>query len=250
MSLGLSLMGPLLSGLLPQQEQKAQGTSTADPKAQSLGGANILSQVGAGLGAVSPLLGAIGGFGGFLDGGGGSGASADDYNRFGVEFEPVQQQALANNMQDRARLQQQNPEADRRQKAMALREGMSGAMAQAGNIAGGQVAASGLGGDVNSAQIAGIKAAAPTMAAASPFAQALAQGVTEKSQQEAQINQQLQNNTMQGAQIGDMTNYVFDGVAGEGSTRFADGLGMLSMLPQSMGAGSDALQSIFNNQTR
>jgi len=62
-----------------------------------------------------------------------------------------------------------NPQASANAALSHLSDAQSAAVAQAANVGAGQAAASGLGGDVNSAQIAAVKSAAPVMAASAQF---------------------------------------------------------------------------------
>lgn len=118
-------------------------------------------------------------------------------------------QALNQNLANRASLQAQSPEANRRMKAAQLQAGKAGAMAQAGNIGAGVVTNSGLGGDVNSGQVGGVKAAAPVMAAAGQYDQGLADTYTQMAGEQANLNQQIGDNTMQRGQLAEMTAYNY-----------------------------------------
>lgn len=118
-------------------------------------------------------------------------------------------QALQQNLQNRASLQAQSPEANRLAKAAQLQAGRAGAMAQAGNIGAGVATNSGLGGDVNSGQIAGVKAAAPVMQAAGQYDQALAGTYSDMAQEQGSLNNQLAQNTMQRGQLAEMTAYNY-----------------------------------------
>lgn len=136
------------------------------------------------------------------------GAGAGIVNELlGGEDEMVKQkQAWLDEMENRNRANNEtiratNSESNRRGAMMGLNQAKSGAMAQAANIGAGQALGSGLGGDVSSQQIAGVKAAAPVMAAAGQFGQAEAGLMGQKAQEDAQRNQDLINNQNAGTNI-------------------------------------------------
>lgn len=116
-------------------------------------------------------------------------------------------EALDLNVADRERINAQDPEANRRAAAMQIRQGESTVKALASQGAG-AAAGNGLGGDVSSDAIAGADIALASSGAAQQQAQALGSLQAQKAGEEFTINNQLQQNTMQRAQIGDMVNYV------------------------------------------
>lgn len=116
-------------------------------------------------------------------------------------------EALDLNIADRERINAQDPEANRRAAAMQIRQGESTVKALASQGAG-AAAGNGLGGDVSSDAIAGADIALASSGAAQQQAQALGSLQAQKAGEESTINNQMQQNTMQRAQIGDMVNYV------------------------------------------
>lgn len=116
-------------------------------------------------------------------------------------------EALDLNVADRERINAQDPEANRRAAAMQIRQGESTVKALASQGAG-AAAGNGLGGDVSSDAIAGADIALASSGAAQQQAQALGSLQAQKAGEESTINNQMQQNTMQRAQIGDMVNYV------------------------------------------
>ncbi|HNQ21066.1 MAG TPA: hypothetical protein PKI46_08405, partial [Bacteroidales bacterium] len=136
------------------------------------------------------------------------GAGAGILNELlGGEDEVVKQkQAWLDEMENRNRANNEtiratNSESNRRGAMLGLNQAKAGAMAQAANIGAGQALGSGLGGDVSSQQIAGVKAAAPVMAAAGQFGQAEAGLMAQKAQEDAQRNQALIQNQQAGTDI-------------------------------------------------
>jgi hypothetical protein len=91
---------------------------------------------------------------------------------------------------------------------LGLQDAKAGAMAQAANIGAGQALGSGLGGDISSEQIAGVKAAAPVMAAAGQFGQAEAGLMAQKANEDAQRNQALIQNQQAGTDIENQRLYL------------------------------------------
>jgi len=108
-------------------------------------------------------------------------------------------QALNQNLANRDALMQQLPQANRLAKANALQRGRAAAVGQVANIAGSNIANSGLGGDVTSGAIATAQAA-PVAAAGAQYDQALAHTFSEQ----AQLNQQISDNTKQRGQLAEM----------------------------------------------
>lgn len=136
------------------------------------------------------------------------GAGAGIINELlGGEDEIVKQkQAWLDEMEARNRANNEtiratNSEANRRGAMLGLQDAKAGAIAQAANIGAGQALGSGLGGDISSEQIAGVKAAAPVMAAAGQFGQAEAGLMAQKANEDAQRNQALIQNQQAGTDI-------------------------------------------------
>ena len=136
------------------------------------------------------------------------GAGAGIVNELlGGEDEVVKQkQAWLDEMEARNRANNEtiratNSESNRRGAMLGLNQAKAGAMAQAANIGAGQALGSGLGGDVSSQQIAGVKAAAPVLSAAGQFGQAEAGLMAQKAQEDAQRNQALIQNQQAGTDI-------------------------------------------------
>jgi hypothetical protein len=121
------------------------------------------------------------------------------------EVAKLQQQWLdqmeARNQANNETIRATNSEANRRGAMLGLQDAKAGAMAQAANIGAGQALGSGLGGDISSEQIAGVKAAAPVMAAAGQFGQAEAGLMAQKANEDAQRNQALIQNQQAGTDI-------------------------------------------------
>lgn len=107
---------------------------------------------------------------------------------------------------ERSRLENMRPEEIQQVKAMELEKAKDESISAASTVAAGNVANSGLGGDVNSAVIAGIKAAAPTLQAAAPYAQAKANTLTEMERAIEQKNQMLESNNR--GRMADAYNYT------------------------------------------
>ena len=155
--------------------------NTANPL-EALGSANWTGAlIGAGAGIVNELLG-------------------------GEDEVVKQKQAWLDEMEARNRANNEtiratNSEANRRGAMLGLNQAKAGAMAQAANIGAGQALGSGLGGDVSSQQIAGVKAAAPVLSAAGQFGQAEAGLMAQKANEDAQRNQALIQNQQAGTDI-------------------------------------------------
>lgn len=148
-------------------------------------------------------------------------------------------QALNQNLANREALMQQSPEANRLAKANALQRGKATAVGQVANIAGGNIANSGLGGNVNSGAIAAAKAA-PVAAAGAQYDNALANTYTKQAQEQAQLNQQLQQNTMQRGQLAEMTAYL-DRLKNSRNN-------WLGMLGSGISMGGNIYDSLYRNQ--
>lgn len=116
-------------------------------------------------------------------------------------------QALDQNLSNRDALVNQSPEATRIAKANALQMGKSNAINAASSAGASAMANSGLGGDMNSALIAGIQQAAPVVQASQGYDQALANTFTEREAQQANLNQQIGQNTMDRGVLAEMTAY-------------------------------------------
>jgi len=101
-----------------------------------------------------------------------------------------------------------DPEANRRASQLALETAKSGAVQQASNIGATAATAGGLGGDVSSAQLQGIKAAAPVMQTSGQYDTAIAGLQGQKAQEESGKLQQLMAGTQQRFAIDDSANYV------------------------------------------
>ena len=180
-------------GIEPTQ---VQGESNTDFGSMS----NILGYAGA---AANPLFT-------YLQGIGGSGGAemVGDYQRF---REKEVDEALVQNLSNRDALQNQSPEATRIAKANALQMGKGNAINAASSAGASAMANSGLGGDMNSALIAGIQQAAPVVQASQGYDQALANTFTEREAQQANLNQQIGQNTMDRGVLADMTAYHYAG---------------------------------------
>ena len=118
------------------------------------------------------------------------------------------EQALQQNQSTRERINAMSPEANFRQKQMMLRDGRSNAMQAAGNVAGGSVANSGMGGDYGSGKIAAMKASPMMAQATGQYDMQMANAVDQRQAQEDQKTGMLEQNTGQRAQISQMTDYV------------------------------------------
>ena len=118
------------------------------------------------------------------------------------------EQALQQNQATRERINAMSPEANFRQKQMMLRDGRSNAMQAAGNVAGGSVANSGMGGDYGSGKIAAMKASPMMAQATSQYDMQMANAVDQRQAQEDQKTGMLEQNTSQRAQISQMTDYI------------------------------------------
>lgn len=172
----------------PNTAQTGANTNTSTNTAQgnepeeTLGAANWTGAlIGAGAGIVNELLG-------------------------GEDEVVKQKQAWLDEMEARNRANNEtiratNSEANRRGAMLGLNQAKAGAMAQAANIGAGQALGSGLGGDVSSQQIAGVKAAAPVLSAAGQFGQAEAGLMAQKANEDAQRNQALIQNQQAGTDI-------------------------------------------------
>jgi hypothetical protein len=179
----------------PNTAQTGVNTNTSTNTAQgnepeeTLGSANWTGAlIGAGAGIVNELLG-------------------------GEDEMVKQKQAWLDEMEARNRANNEtiratNSESNRRGAMLGLNQAKAGAMAQAANIGAGQALGSGLGGDVSSQQIAGVKAAAPVMAAAGQFGQAEAGLMAQKAQEDAQRNQALTQNQQAGTDIENQRLYL------------------------------------------
>ena len=118
------------------------------------------------------------------------------------------EQALQQNQATRERINAMSPEANFRQKQMMLRDGRSNAMQAAGNVAGGSVANSGMGGDYGSGKIAAMKASPMMDQATGQYDMQMANAVDQRQAQEDQKTGMLEQNTSQRAQISQMTDYI------------------------------------------
>ena len=118
------------------------------------------------------------------------------------------EQALQQNQATRERINAMSPEANFRQKQMMLRDGRSNAMQAAGNVAGGSVANSGMGGDYSSGKIAAMKASPMMAQATGQYDMQMANAVDQRQAQEDQKTGMLEQNTSQRAQISQMTDYI------------------------------------------
>jgi hypothetical protein len=116
-------------------------------------------------------------------------------------------EALVQNLSNRDALQNQSPEATRIAKANALQMGKANAINAASSAGASAMANSGMGGDMNSALIAGIQQAAPVVQASQGYDQALSNTFTEREAQQANLNQQIGQNTMDRGVLADMTAY-------------------------------------------
>jgi hypothetical protein len=161
--------------------------------------------IGGALGLANPIMGLIGaGLGKFGNG-------KDDVQRYGEEFEPRQRQAqneLSSAMDNRVNLQKNTAQVGAAQRA-ALEGARSGAVAQAAMQGAGASAAAGLGGNVNSALISGIRSAAPVMAAGAQYDQAKADTFAQQQQADMGLNQMQTQQAKERANIANMTNYVY-----------------------------------------
>jgi hypothetical protein len=117
-------------------------------------------------------------------------------------------EAMDNTRADRERLLNISPEATRQMQAQQIKEAMGGAMSMAANVGAGQAAASGLGGDVSSAQIAGIKSAPNVAAAAGQYGSQLASLYGDKQNAQFQQAQQLDSNANLLSEIANRKSYV------------------------------------------
>lgn len=119
------------------------------------------------------------------------------------------EQAIGQNASEREKMKMMNPNANLRVKMGMLQDGKSQAMQQKlANVGGAAVANSGLGGDVGSAKIAAMKASAPMAQAGAGFDQQMAGAVDQKTGEENQQIGQLSNNTVQRANLSQMTDYI------------------------------------------
>jgi hypothetical protein len=173
-----------------------EGREKVDGKTntQFFSGDNLMGYAGA---IAHPLLSLLGNKFGNIGGKG-------QFERFReVEVD----QALQQNLADRQNLQQQSPEANRLAKANNLQMGKANAVNSAAMSGASAAANAGLGGDMNSALIQGIQQAAPVMQASQGYDQALADTHSQKAQEQAQLNQQLAQSTMDRGVLADMTAY-------------------------------------------
>lgn len=149
----------------------------------------LVPAIGAGLGIIETLS---------------NNASGNKYKRFkekGVEQAELQTSA------DRERILAQSPATNAKMKQMAIQDAGAQALQVAGN-AGGSAAASGMaGGDVSSPALQGAKASQFTGQAGAQMGQAIANTYGEMANEQANQANQLQQNTMQKAQIADMVTY-------------------------------------------
>jgi hypothetical protein len=176
---------------------------------------NILGYGGA---IANPLLS-------YLQGIGGGGAEmVGDYQRF---REKEVDEALVQNLSNRDALQNQSPEATRIAKANALQMGKANAINAASSAGASAMANSGMGGDMNSALIAGIQQAAPVVQASQGYDQALSNTFTEREAQQANLNQQIGQNTMDRGVLADMTAYHYAGGSGSQGLQYSNVLDYL-----------------------
>lgn len=123
-------------------------------------------------------------------------------------------QALQQNLANRDSLLSQSPEANRLAKANALQMGRSGAVNAASATGASNMANAGMNGDMSSALIAGVQAAAPVAAATQGYDQALANTFTERANEQQVLNQQIGQNTMDRGTLAEMTAYYDRGNQG------------------------------------
>ena len=169
------------------------------------------------------------------------GAGAGIVNELlGGEDEMVKQkQAWLDEMENRNRANNEtiratNSESNRRGAMLGLNQAKAGAMAQAANIGAGQALGSGLGGDVSSQQIAGVKAAAPVLSAAGQFGQAEAGLMAQKAQEDAQRNQALIQNQQAGTDIESQRLYLNKQKGSNWLNAIAGGTGIWKNIVDSM----------------
>jgi hypothetical protein len=189
-------------------------TQSNEPE-ETLGSANWTGAlIGAGAGIVNELLG-------------------------GEDEMVKQKQAWLDEMENRNRANNEtiratNSESNRRGAMLGLNQAKAGAMAQAANIGAGQALGSGLGGDVSSQQIAGVKAAAPVMATAGQFGQAEAGLMGQKANEDAQRNQALIQNQQAGTDIENQRLYLNKQKGSNWLNAIAGGTGIWKNIVDSM----------------
>lgn len=201
----------MLKGIDLQAQQKQNtdslaGTNDLAADSTTMSKANVsgFGEVSAELGAGNPMLMALGGGFGVLNGILENNQKNEELRRREIEVE----QAMGQNASEREKIEMMNPNANLRVKMGMLQDGKSQAMQQAANVGGAAVANSGLGGDVGSAKIAAMKASAPMAQAGAGFDQQMAGAVDQKTGEENQQIGQLSNNTMQRANLSQMTDYI------------------------------------------
>ena len=116
--------------------------------------------------------------------------------------------ARAMNAADRERIAMLNPKADMQTAQTGLENAKAGVVANAANHAASSTAHAGLGGDVNSALLSGVRSAAATAAAAAPYDQAISGLSKDKQSAEMQQAQLLQQGAQQRFNIDDARTYV------------------------------------------
>jgi hypothetical protein len=200
----------MLKGIDLQAQQKQNtdslaGTNdlAADPTTMTKANVSGFGEVSTATGA-NPMLMALGGGFGVLNGILENKQKNEELRRREIEVE----QAIGQNASEREKIEMMNPNANLRVKMGMLQDGKSQAMQQAANVGGAAVANSGLGGDVGSAKIAAMKASAPMAQAGAGFDQQMAGAVDQKTGEENQQIGQLSNNTMQRANLSQMTDYI------------------------------------------
>lgn len=118
-------------------------------------------------------------------------------------------QALKQIDQEREILLRQNPELTAQRQRGVLESGKANAVNVGANAGAGIAASSGLGGDINSAVVAGIKASAPVVQASQPYDQAIAQTHEQAYQDNAnKINQLGHNSDQTSATAYNYTDYI------------------------------------------
>jgi len=152
----------------------------------------------------NPLLMALGGGFGVLNGVLENQQKNEELRRREIEVE----QAIGQNASEREKIELMNPNANMRAKMGMLQSGKSQAMQQAANVGGANVTSSGLGGDVDSAKIAAMKASGPMAQVSAGYDQQMAGTVDQRSAEENQQIGQLSNNTAQRGQLSQMTDYI------------------------------------------
>lgn len=156
-------------------------------------------------------------------------------------------QALQQNLANRDQLLNQSPEANRLAKANALQMGRANAVNAGATAGASNMANAGMNGDISSALVAGVQAAAPIAQATQGYDQALANTFTERAQEQATLNQQIGQNTMDRGTLAEMTAYYDMGNNGFTYRNILDQIAG----GQGLGAGMhDVLMKNFNANTK